>query len=426
MGRCIHQLLKLSMVIASYWRVSFLELYTADEVNDFTFYQSAICFQNYEMLYQFNPEASNFSSDGQALHVILTSDWLHLDEEALKTGHWLFPESFDLKSRPLRLNSQTYQYSFLPSGLIHIHEVYKVNENSFQNSFGIYDGAANLFHPSNLSLWERRKDLKGTQIKIVTRNSWDFHYTAEDGSFQGPLWEMFWVLQEKANFSTELMENKDGQYGIETENKTWTGMVGMLSRKEADIAIACLTINNARLKVIDYTVPVFRDKTTIISAARTKKEPNLLGYMDTFTIRSRIAIILANLLIALFLYGLFQVYSSKEPGITLIQALVMVGLAIIQLNHVHLKTFSNSKKMAYLTIFLFGTLLFTSYTALLTSTMIFSTELEPPIRTLQDIVDKKFTLLVMNGTREHLIFTSAREGSYLSHIHKKLIFNNPK
>ena len=45
----------------------------------------------------------------------------------------------------------------------------------------------------------------------------------------------------------------DGGWGSLLENNSWTGVVGMLDRKEVDVSVTDLSITEARSQVIDYS-----------------------------------------------------------------------------------------------------------------------------------------------------------------------------
>ncbi|XP_046351217.1 glutamate receptor ionotropic, kainate 2-like isoform X1 [Haliotis rufescens] len=69
------------------------------------------------------------------------------------------------------------------------------------------------------------------------------------------------LLQELAstfNFTYEVLEPPDGEYG-RILNGSWTGVVGMLERREVDMAVAALTVTQEREKVMDFVYPYYYD-----------------------------------------------------------------------------------------------------------------------------------------------------------------------
>jgi len=73
--------------------------------------------------------------------------------------------------------------------------------------------------------------------------------------FQGFIPDMVQHLSNLmgANFEMELIE--DGRYGAYLGKNNWTGLVGAVSRGEADIAIADLTITPKRLEAVQFSLP---------------------------------------------------------------------------------------------------------------------------------------------------------------------------
>ena len=74
---------------------------------------------------------------------------------------------------------------------------------------------------------------------------------ASDGQLVGFIPDFIAKLAEKVGFKYELHLVKDDRYGTavgEPTAKQWTGMVGELTRHEADIAAADLTVTSMRQK----------------------------------------------------------------------------------------------------------------------------------------------------------------------------------
>merc|ERR1711974_421098 len=66
----------------------------------------------------------------------------------------------------------------------------------------------------------------------------------------------FRILDTIAEFykiRVEVKEPADGQWGQEMENGSWTGVVGTVVKREADLSMN-LALTGAREKVIDYSV----------------------------------------------------------------------------------------------------------------------------------------------------------------------------
>lgn len=80
----------------------------------------------------------------------------------------------------------------------------------------------------------------------------------------------------------ELRIVKDGQYGAENPDVKggWDGMVGELVRKEADIAIASMTITSERERVIDFSKPFMSLGISIMIKRPVKQKPGVFSFLN--------------------------------------------------------------------------------------------------------------------------------------------------
>ncbi|XP_037779896.1 melatonin receptor type 1A-like isoform X1 [Penaeus monodon] len=68
--------------------------------------------------------------------------------------------------------------------------------------------------------------------------------------------EVVKALADVYNFTIEYIEPPPGEFwGVLTENGTWNGMVGKISRNEADMGVANLFLTLHRLGAVDYSAP---------------------------------------------------------------------------------------------------------------------------------------------------------------------------
>ncbi|GBM43642.1 Glutamate receptor ionotropic, delta-1 [Araneus ventricosus] len=63
------------------------------------------------------------------------------------------------------------------------------------------------------------------------------------------------LLSKALRFEYRLKAPPDGESGAMSENGSWTGLIGMLQRKEIDIAFNFLTITEERVEVVDFSEP---------------------------------------------------------------------------------------------------------------------------------------------------------------------------
>ncbi|GFY77133.1 lig_chan-Glu_bd domain-containing protein [Trichonephila inaurata madagascariensis] len=66
------------------------------------------------------------------------------------------------------------------------------------------------------------------------------------------------------NIEYDIVFPEDNEYGREVNGGNWTGLIGMVQRGEADIAMGTLGINEKRFRVVDYSFPYTADKLTFV------------------------------------------------------------------------------------------------------------------------------------------------------------------
>ena len=66
---------------------------------------------------------------------------------------------------------------------------------------------------------------------------------------EGIFVDLFLELQKVLNFSYTAYPSPDGQWGTLREDGSWTGVVGELQRKKADIALSGLMVTQVKLNL---------------------------------------------------------------------------------------------------------------------------------------------------------------------------------
>lgn len=95
------------------------------------------------------------------------------------------------------------------------------------------------------------------------------------------------VMRE--DFNTEFMFKlkivRDGSYGSYNPDKgTWGGMMGELIDREADLAIADLTMTHERETAVDFTMPFMNLGIAILFKKPGLPEPELFSFLKPFSI----------------------------------------------------------------------------------------------------------------------------------------------
>ncbi|KAM4727254.1 glutamate receptor 1-like isoform 1-T1 [Anableps anableps] len=129
--------------------------------------------------------------------------------------------------------------------------------------------------------------------------------------YEGYCAELASEIAKHVGFTYRLELVKDGKYGSrDPESKTWNGMVGELVHKEADMAVAPLTITLVREQVIDFTKPFMSLGISIMIKKPTKSKPGVFSFLDPLAYEIWMCIVFAyiGVSVVLFLVSRFSPY----------------------------------------------------------------------------------------------------------------------
>eukprot|EP00094_Tigriopus_californicus_P004677 TCALIF_04499-PA protein Name:"Similar to GluRIA Glutamate receptor 1 (Drosophila melanogaster)" AED:0.23 eAED:0.23 QI:77/0.88/0.9/1/1/0.9/10/441/909 len=136
--------------------------------------------------------------------------------------------------------------------------------------------------------------------------------------FEGYCKDLADLISKAANVHFEIHPVKDGKYGSPdpTAPGGWNGMIGELVRKEADIAIAPLTINSQRERVADFTKPFMSLGISIMIKKPAKQRPGVFSFMNPLSQEIWMCVVSAyiGVSIVLFLVSRFSPNEWKIEG----------------------------------------------------------------------------------------------------------------
>ncbi|CAL4088970.1 unnamed protein product, partial [Meganyctiphanes norvegica] len=132
------------------------------------------------------------------------------------------------------------------------------------------------------------RDLHGRNFKVATNDYWPYFDTEllEDGTIApvaGIDRNIIYTLGQKLNFTVELVAPADGKWGGVEADGSISGLIGMVARHEARVALCEITVTGAREVVVDFTSPYIMDNTAMISPAPKEKNRAFAAF-SPFTI----------------------------------------------------------------------------------------------------------------------------------------------
>ncbi|KAL0115889.1 hypothetical protein PUN28_011044 [Cardiocondyla obscurior] len=112
------------------------------------------------------------------------------------------------------------------------------------------------------------------------------------------------LIAKKLGISYELRIVKDRKHGSENPDVPggWDGMVGELIRKEADIAIAPLTITSERERVIDFSKPFMSLGISIMIKKPIKQKPGVFSFLNPLSKEIWVCVIFSYIAVSIVLF----------------------------------------------------------------------------------------------------------------------------
>lgn len=92
----------------------------------------------------------------------------------------------------------------------------------------------------------------------------DYNPIKDLNSYSGIAIEVLKLLGVIFKFKVNLVRPPDNEFGILKANRSWSGVVGQLARKQADIGVTALSITLGRSEVIDFTRAYYVETAAIL------------------------------------------------------------------------------------------------------------------------------------------------------------------
>ncbi|XP_033113325.1 glutamate receptor ionotropic, kainate 2-like [Anneissia japonica] len=128
--------------------------------------------------------------------------------------------------------------------------------------------------------------------------------------YEGYCIDLLKEIATSIKFDYKIKLVGDGDYGKELPNGSWNGMVGELVRKQADLAVAPLTINYDRETVIDFSKPYMHLGISILYRVPEPQDPGIFSFLDPLSFDVWLYVLLAffSVSITLFVLARFSPY----------------------------------------------------------------------------------------------------------------------
>ncbi|XP_071533861.1 uncharacterized protein [Panulirus ornatus] len=101
-------------------------------------------------------------------------------------------------------------------------------------------------------------------------------------TFTGPIANVVDYLAKRMNFTYMYVRSPEKEWGIKKADGSWTGMVGLVSRQEVDIALGLFSMKADRTEVMDFIWPLWITSTMILGS-RGRPEVDPWGFLMPLT-----------------------------------------------------------------------------------------------------------------------------------------------
>ncbi|KAI4485058.1 hypothetical protein M0802_012816 [Mischocyttarus mexicanus] len=259
------------------------------------------------------------------------------------------------------------------------------------------------------SLYERRFDLHGLEMKAVIVKDGPFINVNKDGQLDGVFGRILQELCVSLNFSFNVIAEIEEYGRWDPKNEVWTGAIAEISSKRADVSLSDFSMTSARLNVVDFTFPLLITKNYLHI-----QEPNIfaiewstyfLAFSRSIWICTYGILILASILL-IFLKK--QNGSVREIGHLLSDNFLEVWGILCQQGLTDFPDRS-SLRITYFSMFIFCYVLLAAYSAALISYLTTVIHIVP-FRSLESfIADGTYRIAVFRGTSDYDMFAHSTD-----------------
>ncbi|GFY73539.1 uncharacterized protein TNIN_263221 [Trichonephila inaurata madagascariensis] len=107
------------------------------------------------------------------------------------------------------------------------------------------------------------------------------------------------------NIYYDVVFPEDHEFGRELNNGSWTGIVGMVQRGEADLAIGTLQTNEDRFRAVDFSFPYTTDGMTFV-VLKSSEWSKAFGFLELFDLTTWMLLICIFLLATVIFFTMLK------------------------------------------------------------------------------------------------------------------------
>ncbi|XP_045122783.1 uncharacterized protein LOC123511189 isoform X2 [Portunus trituberculatus] len=167
---------------------------------------------------------------------------------------------------------------------------------------------------------EHREDFRGHRFKVVAMEYFPYiSYERLQGDKNPTLrlrdslnTRMITVLAQHLNFTYEVMEPEDCQWGLEASGGNWTGIVGTLQHEKADFSMD-LTLTSERATAVNFC-RVYIDENMVILSSKPRPPPEYLSLIKPFEGIVWLIVVVSVMVWGVMLWCLLRIRNRVSQG----------------------------------------------------------------------------------------------------------------
>uniref|UniRef100_A0A8C5UB12 Probable glutamate receptor n=1 Tax=Malurus cyaneus samueli TaxID=2593467 RepID=A0A8C5UB12_9PASS len=236
---------------------------------------------------------------------------------------------------------------------------------------------------------------EGLPTLTVTTILEDPYVMVRGAELEGYCMDLLAALAAMLRFQYRVKVVADGKYGAVAAGGNWTGMVGEVLRREADIALAPLTVTSAREEVVSFTTPFLQTGIGILLRKDSaSQDMSFFHFLAPFSKETWTALLFAYLLTSFCLFLVTEPCEWSEPKnqenhFTLLNSLWFWAGALA-LQRCHPRPQALSVRVIAVVWWLFTLALLAAYIANFTSPCWGAGSEQLPIQTFEDLGSSTF------------------------------------
>lgn len=217
-------------------------------------------------------------------------------------------------------------------------------------------------------------------------------------------------ILEALGLEYQVVVPADREYGTWRSNDSWTGLIGMVQRGEADIAFSALTVTEKRKNVVEFSIPYYTEPLSF-AIGKPKKEQLKNAFLYPFKYRVWEGFLCMLISMSAVLYMVFERKYS-------LGRILLVVFGNVMRQPLMLGTNTVKSKIVISLWLLCAYVLSSSYSGALLSFLTLPTQR----KTVEDFI--QLSEVVSKGTHKTFVMKGSMTSSYfrsMSQQHLKLI-----